>query len=328
MKEFWVEVRPWNKNLATTALESGATAIFTDDPGKAKELARVTVIGEGGDLQPKKDVHFITISGKDDEEQAVNLSRNGWVVVSTNDWTVIPLENLVAQSNSVIAAVKNREEAELALTILEHGVAGILLSTNDESVIRDVGNHLRNSSDNFSLKRFTITRISTAGIGDRVCVDTTTLFNEGEGMLVGNTSHGFFLVNAETLKNPYVAPRPFRVNAGAVHAYIMRPDKRTAYLSDLSSGDRLLLIDPDGNSREVTVGRLKIEKRPMLLVEADCEGTHVHVMVQNAETVRLSGENGTGISVVSLKPGDRVYGFLSEEARHFGHAIKESILER
>ncbi len=328
MKEFWVEVRPWNKNLATTALESGATAIFTDEPEKAKELARVTVIGEGGDLVPERDLHFVTISGKEDEENAVELSRKGWVVVTTQDWTVIPLENLVAQSRSVIASVKNKEEAELALNILESGVAGILLSTNDASVIRDTGSYMRNSSENFSLKIFTITRITPAGIGDRVCVDTTTLFNEGEGMLVGNTSHGFFLVNAETLKNPYVAPRPFRVNAGAVHAYILKPDKKTAYLSDLNSGDRLLLIDHEGNSKEVTVGRLKIEKRPMLLVEALCEGIKVHVMLQNAETVRILGEGGKGISVVSLKQGDRVYGVLSEEARHFGHAINESILER
>ena len=57
-------------------------------------------------------------------------------------------------------------------------------------------------------------------MGDRVCVDTCANMGLGEGMLVGNSSGGLFLVHAESLENPYVAPRPFRVNAGPVHAYI------------------------------------------------------------------------------------------------------------
>ncbi len=44
-----------------------------------------------------------------------------------------------------------------------------------------------------------------------------------EGMLVGSMARGLFFVHAETAKSPYVASRPFRVNAGAVHAYAGRP---------------------------------------------------------------------------------------------------------
>ena len=91
-------------------------------------------------------------------------------------------------------------------------------------------------------------------MGDRVCVDTCSLLSDSEGMLIGNTSAGAFLVHAETLENPYVAPRPFRVNAGAVHAYATMPGGKTAYLSDLKAGDRVLISDSQGRTKEATVG--------------------------------------------------------------------------
>ena len=51
-----------------------------------------------------------------------------------------------------------------------------------------------------------------------------------EGILVGNTASGFFLVHSESIDNPYVASRPFRGNAGAVHAYTLAPGGN-AYLN-------------------------------------------------------------------------------------------------
>ena len=73
-------------------------------------------------------------------------------------------------------------------------------------------------------------------MGDRVCVDTCSMLADGDGMLMGNTSSAMLLVHAETLENPYVAPRPFRGNAGAAHGYILLPDGKTVYLSDLVIG--------------------------------------------------------------------------------------------
>ena len=51
-------------------------------------------------------------------------------------------------------------------------------------------------------------------------------------MLVGNSSSGLFLIHAETIESGYVAARPFRVNAGPVHAYVYLPEGATKYLSD------------------------------------------------------------------------------------------------
>ncbi|MGB4756723.1 MAG: 3-dehydroquinate synthase II, partial [Candidatus Methanoculleus thermohydrogenotrophicum] len=285
MKQFWVDVRPWRKDLATTAIESGADALVVDDAERVRELGRVTTVAENGDLVPGKDVFEVEITDKATEEEALRLSRTGYVIVRTGDWTVIPLENLVAQSDQIIAAVTTADEAAVALNVLERGVAGILLATGDPAEIRRASGVIAGSGAEVALIPFEVTRIAPVGMGDRVCVDTCSLLADGEGMLVGNTSSAFLLVHPETLENPYVAPRPFRVNAGAVHAYTLLPDGKTAYLTDLSVGDRVLIAEHTGATHEAVVGRVKIERRPLLLVEAKAGDARVSLVLQNAETI-------------------------------------------
>jgi 3-dehydroquinate synthase II len=165
-------------------------------------------------------------------------------------------------------------------------------------------------------------------MGDRVCVDTCTSMVKGQGMLVGNSSSAMFLVHAETVSNPYVAPRPFRVNAGPVHAYTKVPGGKTRYLSELSAGDRVLIIDFKGNATIGAVGRLKIEKRPLMLVKATVKEKEVTTILQNAETIRLTSPDGSPISIVKLGPGDKVLVAVEIGGRHFGHKIDETITER
>jgi 3-dehydroquinate synthase II len=328
MKEFWVEVRPWNKDLATAAIESGAGTLLVEHAAQVRELGRIRTIAPDGDCVPDRDVFDVTIQGKSGEERALELARQGYVIVRTADWTVIPLENLVSQSDRIIAAVSSAEEAELALNVLERGTAGILLKTDSPAEIKRVGALISSGTGRMDLVPFTVTAIRQVGMGDRVCVDTCSLLAHGQGMLIGNASSAFLLVHPETLENPYVAPRPFRVNAGAVHAYIMRPDGKTSYLSEIRVGDHVLVVDYEGKTTEAVVGRVKIEKRPLLLVEAAAGEEKMSLILQNAETIRLVGENGEAISVVDLKPGDVVLGYATEGGRHFGVAVKETIIEK
>lgn len=328
MKEFWVEVRPWKKELATTALESGADVLVVDHAAKAQELARIRTVAPDGDLVPGRDVFEVQIRNRGDEDEAVRRAKEGYAVVSTTDWTVIPLENLVARADRIIARVRNAGEADLALRVLERGVHGVLLATADAGEIRKVGALVKGSEGTVELVPFTVTSIRPVGIGDRVCVDTCSMMAEGQGMLVGDTSSAFLLVQAETAENPYVAPRPFRVNAGAVHAYLMKPDGKTAYLSELAAGDHVAVVASSGSSTDSVVGRVKIERRPLLLVEASAGDVKATLVLQNAETVRLIGADGTPVSVVALKPGDRVLGATAEGGRHFGIAVKETIREK
>ena len=328
MKQFWVDIRPWNKEIATTALESGVDAVVVDSADEIRKLGRILTIAPDGDLKTGTDVVEVSITDKASENRAAAIRDKKYVIVTTSDWTVIPLENLVAQSDRIIAKVNDLKEAELALTVLERGVAGILLATKVPGVVRDVAKLVKAATGQVNLIPFTITKIHPVGMGDRVCVDTCTILSDGEGMLMGNTSSAMLLVHAETLENPYVAPRPFRVNAGAVHAYILLPDGKTAYLSDLTIGGQVLVVDVKGTAHPVIIGRTKIERRPLLLVEAEAETAKVSLILQNAETIRLVRKDGGALSVVNLAVGDTVMGCTLEGGRHFGMAVKETICEK
>jgi len=328
MKQFWVDVRPWNKEIATTAIESGADALVVDHAEDVKRLGRITTVAPDGDIKIGKDAVEVKITDKASENAAAQKGKNLFVIVTTSDWTVIPLENLVAQSDKIVASVKDTCEAELALHVLEKGVHGILLKTHDPSVIKSVSSLLKGSGGKVTLTPYTVTSIKHVGMGDRVCVDTCSMLSDGEGMLMGNTSSAMLLVHAETLENPYVAPRPFRVNAGAVHAYILMPDGKTAYLSDLAIGGQVIVSDAKGTAHSAIVGRTKIERRPLLLVEAIAGKSKASLILQNAETIRLVKEDGSAVSVVNLQVGDKILGAALEGGRHFGMAVKETILEK
>ena len=247
---------------------------------------------------------------------------------------MIPLENLAAQSEMIIAAVSDAKEAAMALGVLEKGVSGIMLKPSSPSVISEVAKLMKDNSGKVALTQFKVMSVEPVGMGDRVCVDTCSLLKDGEGMMIGSSSSAFLLVHAETLENPYVAPRPFRVNAGAVHAYAVMADGRTKYLAEVKAGDSVLIADAKGKTSEATVGRVKIERRPMLLVTAVSVGNggnggkEISAILQNAETIRLVSGERKPVSVVDLKAGDIILGRVEEGGRHFGYAVKETILEK
>ncbi|MFA7303835.1 MAG: 3-dehydroquinate synthase II, partial [Methanoregula sp.] len=62
MKTFWVDLRDWNKEIATTAIESGADALFVEHTETVKRLGRITTIAPDGDLKPGADVIECTIT--------------------------------------------------------------------------------------------------------------------------------------------------------------------------------------------------------------------------------------------------------------------------
>ncbi len=330
MKRVWVKVEPWDKKLVTTALESGAEAVWVP-PGKVQEvkaLGLIQVIAPDGDLKPGEDIREVTISSAAQEEEVLRLSRETPVVVHTTDWTVIPLENLVARGGNLLVEVSDIDEARTCLGVLEKGVDGLVVVSRDAGVVKAICRLARETSPPVELSQARITQVRPLGMGDRVCVDTCSNLGLGEGMLVGNSSGGLFLVHAESLENPYVAPRPFRVNAGPVHAYIRVPGDKTRYLGELAAGDEVLVVNHSGRTQTAVVGRVKVERRPLMLVAAEVGGQEITIILQNAETIRLTRPGGEAVSIVTLKPGDEVLAALEEAGRHFGHKIQESIVER
>ena len=234
---------------------------------------------------------------------------------------------------------------------MESGADGVLLDSGDPDEIREtVAVRDDASRETLDLRWATVTAVEQVGSADRVRVDTGSLLNGDEGMLVGSMSRGLFFVHAETAESPYVAARPFRVNAGAVHAYVRGPDGGTKYLAELESGDEIQVVNVEGNTRESIVGRAKIERRPMFRVEAEVDvddagdadsetrsgqetGSErvaldrIETLLQNAETIKVATRDGR-TAVTDLEAGDEVLVFYEARARHFGEAIEESIIEQ
>jgi 3-dehydroquinate synthase II len=330
MKEVWVKAVPWNKKLVTTALESGADAVMVPEKytAKVKGLGIIRTIAKDGDLKYGQDIVEYEIKSGKDEKEIVKLAKTKKVIVKTTDWTIIPLENLIAQTGNLYAEVKTLSEAKDFFSILEKGIDGVLVTTNDINELKKIILEVKSSGEIIPLVTAKILGARSLDMGDRVCVDTCTSMHEGEGMLIGNSSAAMFLVHSESIENPYVAPRPFRVNAGPVHAYIRVSDGKTKYLSDLKAGDDVLIVDFKGKATRAVVGRLKIEKRPLMLIEAEVDGTVISTILQNAETIRLTKSDGSPISIVSLKKGDEVLVAVEKAGRHFGMKIDETIVEK
>jgi 3-dehydroquinate synthase II len=331
LKEFILDARNVPKAVITTAIESGVDFILIkeEQANEIKKLGRVNLIIQDKEGNLSDDFVIVKIENKADEEKAANLAKSGKkVIVETTDWTIIPLENLIAQSPNIYSIVKNSEEAKTSVGILEKGVKGVVLRTTDINEVKKVAKVIKEDTEKLNFIKAKVTAIKPIGMGDRVAVDTTSLLKRGEGMLVGNSSAGMILVHGETEESEYVASRPFRVNAGAVHMYTRVPNGKTSYLSELSVGKEVMIYDFNGNGRVVYVGRAKVERRPMLLIEAEYEGKKLSAVLQNAETIRVVKPDGTPISVVDLKVGDEIVGYVEEAGRHFGMKVEETILEK
>ena len=330
MKQIWVKAVPWIREVALAAVESGADALWVP-PGKAPEVKKMGIIptvAEDGDLILGRDVVEREVKGKADEEEIVELTQSKKVVVKGKDWTIIPLENLVSQARNIFVEIENLQEATTALSILERGVDGVVVTHKDPEVVRHIVTTLKRDSERLELFAARIRRVEPLGLGDRVCVDTCSSMNLGEGILVGNSSQALFLVHSETVENPFVNTRPFRVNAGPVHAYVRMPGGKTKYLSEMKAGDEVLIVDFQGRTYPAVVGRAKVERRPLVLVEAEESNTSISVILQNAETIRLAQPDGNALSLVDLKEGCEILVHREGTGRHFGVQVNETIVEK
>lgn len=327
MRAVYFKAIPFVKDEVLLALESGVTGLLVpgDEALLAANLARCAVVAA-------EDAVAITLAGRDDEDRAAAAMSAGDLVILGAGWEIIPVENLLARAGNkgtgrLFLEVATAEEATLAVGILEKGVDGVVVAPAALPRLKAIVAAVATEGLTLPLVEAVITEIRPVGMGHRVCVDTLSRLRTGQGMLVGNSAAFTFLVNAETEHNEYVASRPFRINAGAVHAYAVMPGDRTKYLEELRAGDDVLVVGAAGETERAVVGRVKVEKRPMLLVRAVCGEAEGAVFLQNAETIRLVTPGGGSVSVVALKPGDTVLCRPDTVGRHFGIRITEDITE-
>jgi 3-dehydroquinate synthase II len=290
------------------------------------------------DIQKLKSVGKVAgflkrVSNNEDIDEIGRASQAGadFVIVEAEDWKIIPLENVIAKlhksSTKVYTSIKNAEEIRTMFSVLELGVDGVIFSTDNEKEVNELRNYL--DAFVFSIKSAKILDVSDVGTGERVCVDTTSMLQVGEGMLIGSKSNFLFLIHNESVGSSFTSPRPFRVNAGAVYCYTVMPDGKTKYLSEIEAGSEVLIVKNDGSSRRVTVGRSKIETRPLRLIRAEIEGETGTIILQNAETIRFTKSDGTLLPVTEARVGDEILCYIKPPSgRHFGMEVKEFIVEK
>ena len=265
-----------------------------------------------------------------------------WILLDLGEWKMIPIVNIIAACDGgptkVAARISSPEQVLGAAFALQIGVDALLV---DEKTLQtaliaksqrgEVTIDAIDETDNeeLELSHLEVIEVSEGGVGDRVCVDLTSLLEPGEGMIVGSSSKSMVLVHGETVESEFVPTRPFRVNAGASHSYIMMADGSTSYLSELKMGDEVLVVNSKGDSRSCVVGRVKIEKRPFILFRWKNENDNeAGVLLQQAETVRLISESRGLVSLTELVPGMKLLGWNGGAGRHVGQTISAEVDER
>lgn len=337
MKELWIETSKKEDlsplvNQYCDALVEGEKAVFL---AKKQEQTVISPTVESFEkLYVQGNVLRICIKDKATENMIVKAAENGasYLIISCANWRVIPLENLIARikgKSKLIAEVTNAEEAKVALETLELGTDGVLLKTVDADEVLKTVAVVKPEALKLEMAVAKIVAAKPISNGARVCVDTCDLMIQGEGMLVGSQSAGLFLVEAEVNENPYVASRPFRVNAGSLSMYTLGNLQTTRYLQEFKAGDEVVVVNREGKTRKANVGRIKIEIRPLILVEAQVEGRLIKTILQNAETIRVVTPKGSK-PVTELKEGDEVVVHLAAKGgRHFGVSVPdETVIEK
>ena len=326
--------------------EEGIKTVYLDPKklGKAKTKLQTVfpsnsanyVVLDKEKVKPKgkKVGRKFQILSNSDIDNIFEIAKKGldFVIIEVKDWKIIPLENIIAKLHKIhtkIFAIANTpEEVRKMFSILEVGVEGVIFTASSINEVREVMVYLGTKS--FEMKKAKITEIKEVGDGERVCVDTASILHKDEGMLIGSRSNFMFLVHNESVGSSFTSPRPFRVNAGAVHCYTLSPDGTTNYLSEVETGSEVLILNSKGKARRVTVGRSKIERRPMLMIKATVDGETGGIIAQDAETIRFVKSNGQLVSVTHLKKGDIVMVHAKPATgRHFGMEVSdEYILEK
>lgn len=287
------------------------------------------IVGGSSTDQPPRPVLMVRSPAELDAAVARVHAGERIAVRFEGEW-VLPLERLVGEAagaDQVWFWTDRLGAVPSGLGALEHGAGSVVLTVNSGQEIARLRTLVDSDPPVVTPELAQITRVESGGPGDRVLIDTTSLLEPDEGLWVGSTAELLFHLRSESVGSRYTRPRPFRINAGGPHAYTLLASGETRYLSELRPGEAVLVGRPDGRSRAARVGRLKIERRPLVLAEAECAGTRGNLFVQEAETVRLSVPGGA-VAATELHPGIDIVCARFAPARHLGRVVSERVEER
>src|SRR3989442_11524444 len=198
----WVGAFPHEDNedvrsIVAAALEAGFDEIVLAERDESlRELGRFSPIFLKGNIFFFDDAEIgrlATIRPPKGETALRSLrSATKDIVIRTEDWKIIPLENLIAHfqgsETRLLVEVHDAAEAKLVFETMEGGVHGILLGPSSPNEIRAGRRLLESVREEVSLVRAAATSIRPSGLRDRVCGHTCSLLRDGGGVLFGNSS--------------------------------------------------------------------------------------------------------------------------------------------
>jgi 3-amino-4-hydroxybenzoic acid synthase len=309
--------------------ELGRADIVVVDPARAGDLSELAARHPA--VEFARYVEIVDSSTLD--EACASARQERWSVLEFRDPTKIPLEIVLAAAagakGAVVTVAADPEEAEVLFGVLEHGSDAVMMAPAAVGDLTRLARAARPRTGALDLVELTVTALTRVGMGERACVDTCSHLGQDEGILVGSRAGGLVLCVSETHALPYMPTRPFRVNAGALMSYTLGSPDRTRYLSELRAGATVLAVDASGRTRQVTVGRTKIETRPLLSVDAVApDGREVNLILQDDWHVRVLGPGGAVLNSTALVVGDRLLGYLPDAQRHVGYPIDEFCREQ
>ena len=318
----------------------------SDEPTQGVDLIlgeNLQIDGEALYIEGKQVGRRVDVSNSEGQSKARAMAGSvEWILLDLGEWKMIPIENIIAACDGgptkVAARISSPEQVLGAAFALQIGVDALLVdekTLQTALIAKSQRGEVRidaideTAKGELELSFLEVVEVTEGGVGDRVCVDLTSLLDPEEGMIVGSSSKSMVLVHGETVESEFVPTRPFRVNAGASHSYILMADGTTSYLSELKMGDEVLVVNGNEESRSCVVGRVKIEKRPFILFRWKNENDNeAGVLLQQAETVRLISESHGLVSVTELVPGMKLLGWNGGAGRHVGQTISAEVDER
>lgn len=321
-------------------LESGSKV-----PGVDRVVDEDLIIdGNAIYIEGKQVGRRVDVSNSSGQATARSMAGSvSWILLDLGEWKMIPIENIIAACDGgptkVAARISSPEQVLGAAFALEIGVDALLVPSDTLGTAL-IAKSQRNERDSNKfvvesktetevLSEFVVTDVKEGGVGDRICVDMIDFLEIGEGIVVGSSSKSMVLVHGETIDSEFVPTRPFRVNAGAANCYTLMSNGETKYLSELKMGDEILVLSSTGLARKSVIGRIKIERRPFIMVKwIDGNNNEAGTFLQQAETVRLVGGDSKTISITELKVGDKIIGRDSTTGRHVGQPINAKVTER
>ena len=167
MARIYYRCEPFSKADVTLALESGVDGVIVPRARveNVAALSRCTVWA-------CEDVASVPLNAKADEEALLARLKAGETACLARGWEIIPVENLLAQADNVLAEAGSLEEARLAAGILERGVDGIVVLPEALADLKAIVAQCKISQGREELQKAVITRVEPVGLGHRVCADT------------------------------------------------------------------------------------------------------------------------------------------------------------